>query len=228
MSSSLSILKIPTTIRCLISAGPTREWIDPVRFISNPSSGKMGFAIAQAARNLGMSVTLVSGPVALSPLHGVDTIHVETAIDMKNEMLKQFEHADLTIMTAAVSDHRPRFQSEHKLSKDNFPLSLPLEKNPDILKLLGTQKKPGQRLVGFAAETENVMETARKKLIEKKLDWIVANDVSRIDQGFSSDLNEVLLLGPNDFQKRFNLAEKTIIAEEILNEICSLWLEKAH
>ena len=155
-------------MNCLISAGPTREWIDPVRFISNPSSGKMGYALAQVAHNLGMDVTLVSGPVSIEPPNGVKTISVETALEMKDAMLEFSETADLIIMCAAVCDHRPQKKCDHKVAKENIPESLLLQKNPDILKILGSQKKPGQILVGFAAETHDILASAKKKLIKKK------------------------------------------------------------
>ena len=215
-------------MKCLISAGPTREWIDPVRFISNPSSGKMGYAIAQVAYNLGMHVTLISGPVCIDPPRGIKPIYVETALEMKNAMLMHSKTANLVIMSAAVSDHRPKSCNKQKIPKDKLAESLPLTRNPDILKLLGAEKPKDQTLVGFAAETHDLMNSAKRKLTEKNLDWIVVNDVSKKNIGFSSDQNEVLLLGHNQQKVRFSLAPKTIIAKKILHAVCSSWLEKAH
>ena len=215
-------------MNCLISAGPTREWIDPVRFISNPSSGKMGYALAQVAYNLGMHVTLVSGPVCIDPPSGIKPIYIETALEMKNSMLMHFKTANLVIMSAAVSDHRPKSCNKQKIPKDKLLESLPLTRNPDILKILGSEKAKDQTLVGFAAETNDLINSAQRKLTEKNLDWIVVNDVSIKKIGFSSDQNEVFLLGHNQQKVRFSLAPKTIIAKKILNAVCSSWLEKAH
>jgi phosphopantothenoylcysteine decarboxylase/phosphopantothenate--cysteine ligase len=215
-------------MNCLISAGPTREWIDPVRFISNPSSGKMGYALAQVAYNLGMHVTLVSGPVCIDPPSGIKPIYIETALEMKNSMLMHFKTANLVIMSAAVSDHRPKSCNKQKIPKDKLLESLPLTRNPDILKILGSEKAKDQTLVGFAAETNDLINSAQRKLTEKNLDWIVVNDVSKKTIGFSSDQNEVLLLGRNHQKERFSLAPKTIIAKKILHAVCSSWLEKAH
>ena len=214
-------------MNCLISAGPTREWIDPVRFISNPSSGKMGYALVQVAHNIGMDVTLVSGPVSIEPPSGVKTISVETALEMKDAMLEFSETADLIIMCAAVCDHRPQKKCDHKIAKENIPETLLLQKNPDILKILGSQKKPGQILVGFAAETHDILASAKKKLIKKNLDWIVVNDVSNHEIGFMSDTNEVIVLGASDEVERISLADKSIIAKKILHVVYPQWQIKA-
>jgi len=215
-------------MKCLISAGPTREWIDPVRFISNPSSGKMGYAIAQVAYNLGMHVTLISGPVCIDPPRGIKPIYVETALEMKNAMLMHSKTANLVIMSAAVSDHRPKSCNKQKIPKDKLAESLPLTRNPDILKLLGSEKPKDQTLVGFAAETNDLINSAQRKLREKNLDWIDVNDVSKKNIGSSTEQNEVILLGRNHQKETFSLAPKTIIAKKILNAVCSSWLEKAH
>ena len=214
-------------MNCLISAGPTREWIDPVRFISNPSSGKMGYALAQVAHTLGMDVTLVSGPVSIEPPRGIQTITVETALEMKDAMLEFSKTADLIIMCAAVCDHRPTKKCDQKVAKENIPESLLLQKNPDILKILGSQKKPGQILVGFAAETHDILASAKKKLIKKNLDWIVVNDVSNHEIGFMSDTNEVIVLGECDEVERISLADKSIIAKKILHVVYPQWQIKA-
>jgi phosphopantothenoylcysteine decarboxylase/phosphopantothenate--cysteine ligase len=215
-------------LKCLISAGPTREWIDPVRFISNPSSGKMGYALAKEARDMGFEVCLVSGPVELSKPKGIEVVDVESALDMKRAIDEKFSFYDWVIMTAAVCDHRSESSSKIKLSKEHFPKNLSMTRNPDILKDLGKKKSKSQLLVGFAAETHMVLESARKKLKQKNLDWIVANDVSKTNQGFSSDQNAVTLISSNGLEKQIYLADKSIVAKEILRAIHLSWLEKAH
>ena len=223
---SPTILSKQSKIRCLISAGPTREWIDPVRFISNPSSGKMGYALAEAAKGLKMEVSLISGPVNLHEPLDVDMVRVETALQMQEAMESQFEGSDLIIMCAAVSDHRPADTYNTKLRKDEFPKSVDFQRNPDILKILGSKKKKNQVLVGFAAETNDIMISAQKKLKEKNLDWIVANDVSKNDIGFSSDNNEVTLISADGLQKQIPSKNKAKIAKEILDAIYPSCLEK--
>ena len=215
-------------LKCLISAGPTREWIDPVRFISNPSSGKMGYALAKEARDMGFEVCLVSGPVELPKPIGIEVVDVESALDMKRAIDEKFSFYDWVIMTAAVCDHRSESSSKIKLSKERFPEKLSMTRNPDILKDLGKKKSKSQLLVGFAAETHMVLESARKKLKQKNLDWIVANDVSKTNQGFSSDQNAVTLISSNGLEKQIYLADKSIVAKEILHAIHLSWLEKAH
>jgi len=215
-------------LKCLISAGPTREWIDPVRFISNPSSGKMGYALAKEARDMGFEVCLVSGPVELPKPIGIEVVDVESALDMKRAIDEKFSFYDWVIMTAAVCDHRSESSSKIKLSKERFPEKLSMTRNPDILKDLGKKKSKSQLLVGFAAETHMVLESARKKLKEKKLDWIVANDVSKSNLGFSSDQNEVTLINSDGLESQIARADKSVIAKEILHAIHLSWLEKAH
>ena len=215
-------------LKCLISAGPTREWIDPVRFISNPSSGKMGYALAKEARDMGFDVCLVSGPVELSKPKGVEVIEVESALNMKRVIDEKFNFYDWVIMTAAVCDHRPKSRNKIKIPKDQFPENLLMSRNPDILKELGEKKRENQVLVGFAAETHMVLESAHKKLKQKKLDWIVANDVSKTNQGFSSDQNEVTLINSDGLESQIARADKSVIAKEILHAIHLSWQEKAH
>ena len=154
--------------KCLISAGPTREWIDSVRYLSNPSSGKMGFELARCAVEKGLNVTLVSGPVLLSCPEGVNFVSVETALEMREVLINFFAEADLTIMSAAVSDHRPENLGNLKIKKDQLPDQLKLIPNPDILLELGKLKSSQQTLVGFAAESDDHHVNARKKLEE---DW---------------------------------------------------------
>ena len=215
-------------LKCLISAGPTREWIDPVRFISNPSSGKMGYALAKEARDMGFDVCLVSGPVELPKPMGVEVVEVESALDMKRAIDKKFSFYDWVIMTAAVCDHRPKSRNNIKIAKDQLPENLLMARNPDILKDLGKKKSKSQILVGFAAETHNVLESAHKKLKQKRLDWIVANDVSKANLGFSSDQNEVTLINSDGLENQISRADKSVIAKEILRAIHLSWLEKAH
>ena len=207
-------------MNCLISAGPTREWIDPVRFLSNPSSGKMGYALARAAVDRGMQVTLVSGPTALKAPAGAEVLFVETAREMQEAMSQRFAKADLIIMAAAVSDHRPETRSKQKQKKEQMRMTLDLVANPDILMELGKQKKNGQTLVGFAAETENLLPNARKKLREKNLDWIVANDVSEKDRGFQSDFNKISLLSKEQNEMDFEYQEKNSLARKIMEILC--------
>jgi phosphopantothenoylcysteine decarboxylase/phosphopantothenate--cysteine ligase len=207
-------------MNCLISAGPTREWIDPVRFLSNPSSGKMGYALARAAVDRGMQVTLVSGPTALKAPAGAEVLFVETAREMQEAMSQRFAKADLIIMAAAVSDHRPETRSKQKQKKEQMRMTLDLVANPDILMELGKQKKNGQTLVGFAAETENQLPNARRKLREKNLDWIVANDVSEKDRGFQSDFNKISLLSKEQNEMDFEYQEKNSLARKIIETIC--------
>ena len=215
-------------LKCLISAGPTREWIDPVRFISNPSSGKMGYALAKEARDMGFDVCLVSGPVELPKPMGVEVVEVESALDMKRAIDKKFSFYDWVIMTAAVCDHRPKSRNNIKIAKDQLPENLLMARNPDILKDLGKKKSKSQILVGFAAETHMVLESAHKKLKQKRLDWIVANDVSKANLGFSSDQNEVTLINSDGLENQISRADKSVIAKEILRAIHLSWLEKAH
>lgn len=207
-------------MNCLISAGPTREWIDPVRFLSNPSSGKMGYALVRAAVDRGMQVTLVSGPTALKAPAGAEVLYVETAREMQEAMSQRFAKADLIIMAAAVSDHRPETRSKQKQKKEQVRMTLDLVANPDILMELGKQKKNGQTLVGFAAETENLLPNARRKLREKNLDWIVANDVSEKDRGFQSDFNKISLLSKEQNEMDFEYQEKNSLARKIMEILC--------
>ena len=215
-------------LKCLISAGPTREWIDHVRFISNPSSGKMGYALAKEARDMGFDVCLVSGPVELPKPIGIEVVDVESALDMKRAIDEKLSFYDWVIMTAAVCDHRPKSRNKIKIPKDQFPENLLMSRNPDILKELGEKKRENQVLVGFAAETHMVLESAHKKLKQKKLDWIVANDVSKTNQGFSSDQNEVTLINSDGLENQISRADKSVIAKAILHAIHLSWLEKAH
>jgi len=179
--------------RVLITAGPTREKIDPVRYISNHSSGKMGYALAEEARDRGAEVILVSGPTALPRPEGVQFVPVESVQEMYDEVVARYSDCDIVIKAAAVSDYRPVNRHVHKLKKSEGPLQLELEKAPDILHALG-QKKTSQYVVGFAAETRDVIKYAREKLIRKQADMIVANDVLAEGAGMGTDTNIVTLV----------------------------------
>ncbi len=177
----------------LLTAGPTREAIDPVRYISNRSSGKMGYALAEAARERGARVVLVSGPVQLTPPAGVEVVRVTTAAEMREAVMKRLEAATIVVKSAAVADYRVAQAADQKLKKTGGAVTLTLEPNPDILAEVG--RKKGTRLVvGFAAETENLLESARKKLDTKGADMIVANLVNSTVTGFDTDQNDVTLV----------------------------------
>jgi phosphopantothenoylcysteine decarboxylase / phosphopantothenate---cysteine ligase len=199
----------------LVTAGPTREFLDPVRFISNRSSGRMGYAIAAACARRGLAVTLVSGPVALEPPAGVACFRVVTAEEMCRAVLERLPAHDALVMVAAVADWRPRAASAQKLKKGSMAATLELEPTPDILRAVAPVK--GDRVVvGFAAETEHVEAEARRKLREKGLDGIVANDVSRADRGMESNANEVWLISARGGCERVPLADKGQIAERVV------------
>ncbi len=204
--------------RILITAGPTREKIDPVRYITNYSTGKMGYAFAEQAAKLGADVTLISGPVALPAPENVRVIHVESAQEMFEKVLEHYEHVDIIIKTAAVADYRPSVVSEHKLKKSDDTLVIHMERTKDILLELGKRKR-GQFLVGFAAETEHVEENARKKLAEKNADMIVVNDVKQEGAGFGSDTNIVTIFKRNGEKRALPKMPKAQVAFEVLKEI---------
>jgi phosphopantothenoylcysteine decarboxylase/phosphopantothenate--cysteine ligase len=208
-------------LKALVTAGPTREYLDPARFLSNPSSGKMGYALAQALQWRGADVTLVSGPVALPPPSGVTHIAIKSAREMATAVEKHFKRANLIIKAAAVADYRPEEQLRQKKKKHDGPLSLDLKRNPDILAGLG-ERKAGRVLIGFAAETDNVLEHARSKLAAKNLDMIIANDISRPDAGFESDTNEVCILTANADPEHLPLMPKVLLAHALLDRIRKL------
>ncbi len=205
----------------LVTAGPTREPIDPVRFLSNYSSGKMGYAIAQEARERGARVTLVSGPCHLEPPAGVDLIPVETAQEMFDAVIKHFDTADVVIKAAAVADFRPRQRAAEKIKKDKAVVTLELERTPDILQYLGDNKRE-QVLVGFAAETENILENAKAKLTRKNLDLLVANDLTEEGAGFGVDTNVATLLFPDGTAVKLPKMTKRELARVIIDEVIKL------
>ena len=206
----------------LVTAGPTREMVDPVRHLTNPSSGKMGYALARVAKRRGAEVTLVSGPTSLNSPYGVKEIRVTTAKEMHQAVVEQMAQVDAVVMAAAVSDYRPKVTASEKIKKSDVNESLELERTDDILFQLG-ELKSNQILVGFAAETENVLENAKEKLQQKNLDFIVANDLTAASAGFGSDTNEVTILWPGGEVENLPLESKEVIAAHIWNRVERLW-----
>ncbi len=210
-----------SSIRCLISAGPTREYFDPVRFLSNPSSGKMGYALAEAARDLGWSVTLVSGPVNLAVHDSVDVIHVETGQEMYDALRPRFQNSNILIMTAAVMDSRPKVRADRKIKKHELPGVLEMEPTIDILKTLGALKKNDQLVVGFAAETNDLEANAIKKLHAKNCDFLVANIIGQPGSGFQSDFNKVILFDRNGNNTQMGPDTKQNLAREMISRFAA-------
>ncbi|MCL6585770.1 MAG: bifunctional phosphopantothenoylcysteine decarboxylase/phosphopantothenate--cysteine ligase CoaBC [Anoxybacillus sp.] len=204
--------------KVLVTAGPTREKIDPVRFFTNRSTGKMGYAIAEAAAALGAEVILISGPTNLPAPAQVKTIWVESAQQMYEEVMHYFPNIDIVIKSAAVADYRPKYVFQEKMKKQPGDLTIELERTIDILKTLGEQKTT-QFLVGFAAETEHVEQYARKKLESKNLDMIVANNVAQEGAGFAGDTNIVTIFKRDGSVIPLPLLAKKQVAEEILKVI---------
>lgn len=207
--------------RVLVTAGPTREDIDPVRFITNRSSGKMGYAIARAARNRGADVTLISGPVGLTPPEKVRYVGVYSADDMYREVVNHFENADIVIKSAAVADYRPKNKSDIKIKKSDDDMEIPLTRNKDILKELGKMKK-NQILVGFAAETNDLIQNAQRKVLKKNLDAIVANDVTMEKSGFNTDTNTVKIIDKSGNILELPNMSKDEVAHNILDFILNI------
>jgi phosphopantothenoylcysteine decarboxylase/phosphopantothenate--cysteine ligase len=205
----------------LVTAGPTQEALDPVRFISNHSSGKMGYALAVMARRRGAKVTLISGPTDLPVPCGIDLIPVRSAVEMRNAVMKSMRKATVIIKAAAVADYRPASQSASKIKKKEGPLTLTLERNPDIIAEAGRTK--GKRvLVGFAMETENLVENAKSKLKSKNMDLIVGNDLSSPDAGFRADTNIVKIIDRSGRVESLPLLDKREVADRILDRIKAL------
>lgn len=201
----------------VVTAGPTRESVDPVRFFTNRSTGKMGYAVAEAARELGADVTLISGPVAIAAPAGVDVKNVETAAEMHEAVMTAFPSADLVVKTAAVADYRPKHVLSDKLKKADGGMTIELERTVDILKELG-RKKTHQFLVGFAAETTNVDEYARKKLVAKNADMIVANNVKAAGAGFGGDTNIISIYHRDNTVRHLEKMTKKEAALQLLRE----------
>lgn len=208
-------------IKILVSAGPTREPVDPARFISNPSTGKMGYAIARESANRGADVVLVSGPTVFEAPANTKFIPVTKASEMANTVLKEAKNANVVIMAAAVADYTPVKYSKSKIKKDNGKLLIELTRTEDILKKLG-EDKDRRILVGFAAETDNLEQNAIQKLKEKKLDLIVVNKIGEEGSGFGSDTNKVILIFRNGKLKRLDTMPKSEVAKILLDEVKNL------
>jgi len=204
--------------RLVVSAGGTQEPLDPVRYLSNRSSGKMGYAIAEAARDRGATVILISAPTALIPPVGVELVPVASALQMCDAVLERASDADALIMTAAVADYRPAAAAEHKIKRDPERLTLDLVKNPDIL----SQVRGELIKVGFAAESEDLLPNATRKLEQKGLDLIVANDITAADSGFAVDTNRVVLIDRSGEVQQLPLLPKSEVAHRILDKVLSL------
>ena len=204
--------------KVLITAGPTCEAIDPVRYITNHSSGKMGYALAKAARNAGAEVTLVSGKTSLDPIANVNMIRIESAKDMADAVLPLQKDMDLMILAAAVADYTPLETAEEKIHKSDGNMRLELTRTTDILKTLGENKKPGQILVGFSMETEDLIKNSKRKLASKNCDFIIANSIREEGAGFGTDTNIVTILS-EDSEIELGLLSKDETAEQILRAV---------
>ncbi len=207
------------SVKVLVTAGPTREALDPVRFISNRSSGKMGYALAEAAVARGATVTLISGPGCLTPPAGCEVVRVETTQEMYDEVVRRFGDCDVFISAGAPTDYTPVSKAAQKLKKASDKLVVEFSLTPDILAECGRKKKPGQFLVGFAAETENLINNATAKLRAKKLDLIVANEVGGEETGFESDRNAGVLLFGDDNRADLPAMDKRAFAEAVLRAV---------
>lgn len=203
--------------KVLVTAGPTREKIDPVRYFTNPSTGKMGYALARQAALLGAEVTLVSGPVALDPPANVHIVSITTAEEMYDEVVKAYSEQDIVIKSAAVADYRPKLTFEHKMKKSSGDYVVEMERTQDILMELG-QRKEHQYLIGFAAETDDPERYGREKLSKKNLDAIVINNVSEEGAGFGTDTNASLFITRSGKEQEFPLMSKDQLAHHILSE----------
>jgi phosphopantothenoylcysteine decarboxylase/phosphopantothenate--cysteine ligase len=209
--------------RVLISAGPTQESIDPVRFITNHSSGKMGYALARAAARRGATVTLVSGPCSLDKPFGVEVVDVKSAAQMREEIMVRADVCDIIVMAAAVADYRPAYVADQKIKKDDGGLNIALERTSDILAELGAGRRRGQFLCGFAMETENLLENARAKLAKKNIDMIAANSIRVAGAGFGVDTNVITLITARE-EAQLPLMSKDDAANEIFDHIMNMKL----
>ena len=205
--------------KVIVTAGPCREPIDPVRYISNRSSGKMGFALAIEAAKLGAEVTLITGPVNLSEPEGIKTIHVATTAEMATAVQNAFADADYLVMAAAPSDFKPAVAHETKIKKNESVRQVDLELTIDILKSLGDRRTDKQTIIGFALETDHVLDNAKKKLIDKKLDYIVVNDATEDGAGFDADTNRVIVISHDGVEKEIPKANKDVIAKKLWEHV---------
>ncbi|MFT9494282.1 bifunctional phosphopantothenoylcysteine decarboxylase/phosphopantothenate--cysteine ligase CoaBC [Anaerosolibacter sp.] len=222
----LKMLNIPNDLngmKLVVTAGPTRESIDPVRYITNHSSGKMGYAIAERAAQRGAEVILISGATNLLTPAGVKRIDINTTHEMYDAVMGQLNWADVFIKSAAVADYRPKAVAENKIKKGDGDWVVELTRNPDILKELGQRKQAEQILVGFAAETQDLITNAKSKVEKKNLDFIVANDLTREGAGFKSDTNIVTIIDREGNQEHYDLMAKKDLADAILSKVKKLW-----
>lgn len=203
--------------KVLVTAGATREKVDPVRFFTNRSTGKMGYAIANEAAKRGAEVILISGQTSLTPPHGVRVINVQSAEEMYEAVMREFPDQDIVIKSAAVADYKPKMTFEQKMKKQEGPWKIEMERTKDILKELG-EKRTKQILIGFAAESENIEKYARKKLESKKVDMIAANSISSPGSGFEGDTNEVILFKRTGVSVTIPMSTKTEVAKILLDE----------
>ncbi|MFB5945186.1 bifunctional phosphopantothenoylcysteine decarboxylase/phosphopantothenate--cysteine ligase CoaBC [Albibacterium profundi] len=208
--------------KVLVTAGPTHEAIDPVRFIGNHSSGKMGYAIAHVLQDMGAEVTLISGPSYEQVPNGVKLIKITSAQELLDACLENFDNTDITVMSAAVADYRPKVIADQKIKKKSDSLSIELEKTRDILKTLGTRKTDKQILIGFALETQNEIENAEGKLVSKNLDFIVLNSLQDQGAGFAGDQNKITIINRTGEHYHFELKAKVDVAKDIANHILSI------
>jgi phosphopantothenoylcysteine decarboxylase/phosphopantothenate--cysteine ligase len=209
-------------LRVLVTAGPTHEYLDPVRYISNPSSGKMGFSLAKTAWYRGADVTVVTGPVTIEPPHGVRIIPVVEAEQMFDAVLRESQKADIIIKAAAVGDYKALSRSAQKIKRKHGPMSIEVSPNPDILAELGKRRRKGQILVGFAAETQDFVQNASSKLSSKGIDLIAVNDVNAPGKGFAGDMNEVTVLDSSGILSRL-AGTKDDVAEGLWDVIIDKW-----
>ena len=209
----------------LISAGPTQEALDPVRFLSNHSSGKQGYAIAKAAKELGANVTLVSGPVALKDINNINMVHVKSAQDMFEAIKNVVDQQDYIIMAAAVADYRPEMVADQKIKKADEEVTFRFVKNPDILAYIGKHKKPSQIICGFAMETQNLEQNAKRKLEDKNCDMLIANNLFTKGAGFQTDTNVVTLLQKNKIE-HLPMLSKEELGYLILKTMRQIEMEK--
>ena len=214
-------------VRLVVSSGPTAEALDPVRMLTNRSSGKMGHRLAEAARDRGAEVRLVSGPTSERPPSGIDLIKVQSAVEMEASMHDAMEWCDVVVMAAAVADYRPAETSQQKIRKTDGPMRIELERNPDILMGLKSMRRPAQVMVGFAAETEDLERRAKSKLAAKGLDLIVGNDVSRAGAGFGSDSNQATIYATDAPPQTIEMTSKRRMAEVILSRVVELVKQRA-
>lgn len=210
-------------LRVLVTAGPTQEALDPVRFLSNHSTGKMGYAIAEAARRRGAEVTLVTGPTALPAPVGVRTVPVVSAREMYDAVLAALPEQDFVIKAAAVGDYRPAEAAPDKLKKKNADMTLTLVRNPDILKAVGERKRPGQIVCGFSMETRDLLENSAAKLESKNCDFMIANNLKTAGAGFGTDTNVVTVLRRGAVPEQLPIQSKAMLADGILDRLLAAW-----